>query len=485
MNKQSGRTVLSCGCVGVLLLGGCSAAGDGTKEDTGLTVNALSTSPAVSQPAANVRVSVRVGQDNYVSVRTFADATCTLSPGGDAGTDQTLLLHADADEMVSFQFSPDTAGVATTLVLNCEDTASAVHSYTVDLQASTAAPVLTAPKPKGQLRPALAGDPNLPTNNELVAAGYPPRPDRSHAPREYQAWVDDVSRPMIRVASKLAKHPRRIPVAPGACAGGWCTPNWAGYVVQNHAPYLAAQGSWTVPAISAERSGKSDEVVAWVGLGGFGAAGGGLWQAGTIQSAYWSKGGYVKDATIWYELITTTGGCCPMVVFTGTPVIAGDQFSSSVWFGDAEGYFGITGDDSSQYLWAYYANVTQGYSIVTSRQVLDYIDNVYQQPGCCTSGINGATAQWIVERPYVGADSGYPTPFSYLADFDTLQITAAETFDSPTWSWRAYGDQSPLNIGMYHCTKPDCSDISLARPLATSSRGCESTTLKVRHRGFN
>jgi len=295
--SQSGHALVSCVFVVVPLLASCSAASDRTKEDPSLAVNARSASPAVTQPAASVPVSVRVGRDNYVSVRTFADATCMLSPDGDAGADKTLLLHADANEMVSFQFSPDAAGVATTLVLNCEDATSAVHSYTVELQASTATPVLTAPTPKGQLRPALTGDPTTPTNNELVAAGYPPRPDPDHAPREYQSWIDDVSRPMIRVSSKLAKHPRRVPVASGACTGGWCIANWAGYVVPDHAPYLAAQGNWTVFSISAERSGKSDEVVAWVGLGGFGAAGGGLWQAGTIQTAYWSNGGYVKDAT--------------------------------------------------------------------------------------------------------------------------------------------------------------------------------------------
>jgi hypothetical protein len=470
--------------VGVVsLLAGCAAVEEGTSEDTAHEASALS-SPSTGA-ASTVRLQVRAGQANYVSVPTFADATCTLSPNGSAGAGKTLVLHADADQLVSFQFKPDAAATTTAFALRCENEASVISSYTVELQASASAPVLTPPTPKGRLRPALTGDLNARSDNELVAGGYPPRPDPGLAPREYKAWVADVSRPMIRASSKLARHGRHVPVAPGACPGGWCTANWAGYVVQNRAPYLATQGSWIVPPLADARSEKQEAALAWVGLGGFGEGGGGLWQAGTIQSSYWSDGGYVYDATIWYELITTTGGCCPMVVFTGTPVMPGDQFSSSVWFGDVDGYFGITGDDDSQYLWAYYANVTQGYSIVTSRQVRDYIDNVYQQPGCCVSGINGATAQWIVERPYVGAGNGFPTPYTYLADFDTVQMTDAETFDSPTWSFRPYGDQSPLAVGMYHCTTPDCSKLSLARPLATPSRGCENTTLSVRHRSVN
>ncbi|MGC4092682.1 MAG: G1 family endopeptidase [Polyangiaceae bacterium] len=289
----------------------------------------------------------------------------------------------------------------------------------------------------------------------------------------------------MRRASSASTRIRPVTITPGACPGGWCTANWAGYVVSERAPYIAAQGHWTVPAISSERGAKPADVVAWVGLGGFGANGGGMWQAGTIQTTVQTDSGTFYDATIWYELITTTGGCCPMVVFSGTPVLPGDQFESSVWFGDVDGYEGITGDDGSQYLWAYFGNITQGYSIVTGRQVRDYIDNVYGRPGCCVSGINGGTAEWVVERPYVGPGNGYPTGFSDLANFGNLEFTYAGSFDIPSWEFQPYATQSPLAVGMYHCTTGDCSKLTLTRPLATPSRGCDSGTLDVRHRNFN
>ncbi|MGO9235077.1 MAG: hypothetical protein ACLP4V_13785 [Methylocella sp.] len=63
------------------------------------------------------------------------------------------------------------------------------------------------PAVHGTLRPPLDGDRLALSNQELVARGYPPRPDPDKAPSHYARWLRQVSRPVTRVDPRKVPHP--------------------------------------------------------------------------------------------------------------------------------------------------------------------------------------------------------------------------------------------------------------------------------------
>jgi len=394
--------------------------------------------PSVFSESTTFRATVRASADNTLAVPTaLPRATCSLRlQGTEEVPGQSLDLHSDAAGRVSFHFVPRAAGVVAREVLDCVDAHGATASSSIELRSAADAPALVAPAPSGLVRPPLAETSLELPIAELVARGYPPRPDASSSPQAYQSWLELVSRPSTRVPVTLIENQHHADTA---------TPNWAGYAVQGHRPYVLTTGNWTIPSVSGEfgnGSLQTDYSSLWVGVGGYNTNGGDLWQGGTEQDVSCQQllGCHVSLFP-WVELPAIQS----QIEFFGFDLAAGHQFTASVWVGDVAGNPTING----AYAWWYIDNATL------------QISSLGNQPIPSSVHMNGGSAEWIVERTLV--TGGLP----HLANFGSAQISNAQALDS-RGTWRFYGNDRPIQLGMYNSSNNN-------KKLASASQANAST----------
>ena len=174
----------------------------------------------------------------------------------------------------------------------------------------------------GGLRPPLEGDPLVLSNQELVARGYPPRPDPKHSPARYARWHRIVSRPYTAVNPRLVPHPevsfshaypvrqRKSPTLPlspphtGLRLGSPTLPLppplvrpmfnsnsgiWSGASLTNPTKeFCAIQADWTVPGVFALPGAPGYSAAAeWIGLDNSGTD---LYQSGTDSECLFALG---------------------------------------------------------------------------------------------------------------------------------------------------------------------------------------------------
>ena len=102
-------------------------------------------------------------------------------------------------------------------------------------------------------------DPLKATNDELIAAGLPRRPDPEKQPGLYAKWTAVMSRPLTFVPTKfsLVTTPRDAllrgltpAVAKAGASANSTSTNWSGAVdlgLKSGDSYVSVSGSWTVP----------------------------------------------------------------------------------------------------------------------------------------------------------------------------------------------------------------------------------------------
>jgi hypothetical protein len=378
----------------------CSGGPDATPSSTAPTPHESATS---GPPRARLTRTIPREGATWITIQTLPGALCTFDVADDPEPGKALELYADGDGLVRLRSrATDRRASSAAMRLDCTGESGAKASYDVDLVVDDAAQGVAAPTAHpSRVRPALAEDPLSSTREELVARDFPPRPDPVKEPQRYAAWLECASRPVNVIEPKIVASPRvhgPSRSAGAANAGPRVTPediynnpsrqqNWSGYAIRN--PDVAFEyiyGSWPVPYTTNEGGFWSTTYSAfWVGMGGWpGSIPGDIVQAGTEQdtsSRFWVES---SSNYAWYEWTPVT-----QQSISNFPVNPGDQITTWVWMTDASGYFNAYGNYAHFMIY----NATQGNLSVVPP---------YERPSDAIYGTSG-TAEWIVERPYVGA----------------------------------------------------------------------------------
>jgi len=151
---------------------------------------ATTTVVASTPPAAQVlQLAVQPGGPHDIVVQALPNATCTLSPGQTTAVPNSIELFSDADGTIVFQVQSaqrNPRALPAESFLDCHDDAGVQAIYLLRITIDPGAAPHVRPLPKGIFRPALTGDPTILTTAELVAKGFPPKPDPIATPESYQ-----------------------------------------------------------------------------------------------------------------------------------------------------------------------------------------------------------------------------------------------------------------------------------------------------------
>jgi len=404
--------------------------------------DAVASAPLVAQ---TVHIAIQPGGPRDIIVQVLPDATCTLSAGQKAPAPNGLEIFSDAAGTVMFQLN---APQRMDYWLNCQNDAGTQAAYLLQVTIDPNATPLVRPASPGTPRPALTGDPTIPTDAQLVAAGYPPRPDPVATPEAYQIWLSVVQRAAIILPpSRAVRSNIRNTIHQ--------KDNYVGYSAQNPAAYGRqppfydqAIGSWQVPTVSLANSNDALEAAGiWVSLRGCGQADcsypnslGTLFQTGFEAVASGSPL-YASGNDLFFEWLSWDKDCMnntPANVTldprpTGPPcdyhptflynLPAGTTMFAEVWTGDANGNVTANGG----YAWySVSALLRQCIPIIGCILVPHTAHAGYAIVGNASWPLNGFEADWIVERPTMNGG------LTNLARFTDLTMTAAVGYNNGT-----------------------------------------------------
>jgi hypothetical protein len=416
------RNSLRFSPVALLLLAACSS---GPESSPG-AASAATTAGAGTPATAPLRVTHLLprGGESTASIQTLPNASCTLR--ATAGASESLTVFSDDDGIARLHLRQVDLSVSEgELTLVCIDDAGTRLTRTIDVRVDDAA-VSQAPAPYLKTgKPTLAVldvDPMSIDSDEVLARGYPPRPDPNQAPGQYASWLAFVSSGATQITPHLIVDPSREH-GPARITrtldGAGSSNNWSGYVITTPATaskYAWIYGEWNVPRAYAE-SGfySSDHSTMWVGIDGWGTPD--VVQDGTDQdtvTAFWIQTSSYDAWTEWYPLSSQT--------VSNFPVNPGDDMHVWTWTRDASGNWSANATVGWFYMW----NATQNVYSYTSTTA----------PSGTT--FNGHTAEWVMERPTVNgslatlAQYASPTNMSNVLAYDLNGGTHGYTSDSST-----------------------------------------------------
>ncbi|MBV8170343.1 MAG: hypothetical protein JO219_00235 [Candidatus Eremiobacteraeota bacterium] len=127
-----------------------------------------------------------------------------LHPEGNLDPNESLHVYADADGVVRFlAVRPTLPNSVQRLMLDCSDSNQRARTYAIDLgsEATFKPRPFDGARAHLAIRPALTGDPNRLTADELLAAGYGLRPDPAKDPDGYQEWLAAARVPTYKLRS--------------------------------------------------------------------------------------------------------------------------------------------------------------------------------------------------------------------------------------------------------------------------------------------
>jgi hypothetical protein len=146
--------------------------------------------------------------ETRISVQVAPGSVCDLYHP--SAPDHRFQLDADDRGIVRFHAKARADAGPVELNLACKRPGQSDEMYTVSLTADgrlARLPEEDEP-PLGERRAPLEGDPMLPSNEELLAGGYPRRPNPDKEPARYARWLDIVLRPYTVVPIRRVAHPR-------------------------------------------------------------------------------------------------------------------------------------------------------------------------------------------------------------------------------------------------------------------------------------
>lgn len=369
-----------------------------------------------------VRLTVAPNASSPIAIKTLPKATCLLHAEGDNDGKHQVKLFADDEGVVRFHVQPEAESEETArFEVDCA-TDGKIGIFPLHLRfgssptADMPAPAIEAAesRPGDSIRPALSEDQALNlANDELVARGYPLRPDREKVAGAFATWLKVVTKPSRIVSSRSVANPsvqhsveKPVIPTPWTFPSGFPTTqsyNWSGvqvwqaYLNNAYRAYDEVAGEWSVPTVFPETQASSYSSE-WVGLDGDQTSD--VVQAGTEQDAnyvcYASPAGpqcmYVNTYWAFTEFVPMQSAEYVVPNFTVNPR---DTILVQVWIGNPRSTPSLSG----AYAFFNIENVTLGENttISTPRCRLLFF-------GTCRStmvNVTGLTADWIIERPTI------------------------------------------------------------------------------------
>jgi hypothetical protein len=421
------------GLVAILLLGlGCSGGEPSTPE-----APPVPQAPAVIQPS--LLETIPRDSASMVTVQTLPDAVCNLDARDAPDTEHGLTLLADEDGAVSFEAQPVAeSSQEAKLALDCRAPDGARWLHPITLRQGSArnradvgvAVPRAAASASRTLRPALAEDPTTLTTAELLARGFPPRPDPVRSADTYARWLRSASQPMSLIAPRLVPRPGRFhgPATNGNAEAA----NWSGLVLaQPGVAYDAVYGWWDVPRVYAQSDFWSFHYSStWVGIDGWASSD--VVQDGTEQDSKTIAWVQTSNYSVWIEWFPE-----PELSVSNLPVNPGDRVEAWAWVGDVSGNPDVHGG----FGWFYLTNDSThsgGYANIPIPSGTTFVAN---------------SAEWIEERP---AQSG---SLSSLANYSSAAIHGIQAYDE-TWTLHQYTTDTYWQLNMYDGTH-DLSQVTL------------------------
>ena len=325
-------------------------------------------------------------------------ASCRIHGVIDSPQDSGLRVVGDMNGSVRF-FGPSVVPEGLS-VLDCRDQVGnqlpiqPISAKTLRVApprgAGVAAP--QRPLPGSHVRPALVGDPNAPSQDELAIAGYPRRPDLSTSPAAYAVWMNAVQRPVQMVEAAGVSVPDR--------AEDYNSLNWAGQWIQGGQKYYYATSSlFQQPDVTVHGTLDVTPLIHQITEKAyFFVAMDGIKNASVVQAG--TFGNYTKtcnqdnSACVYYSAYWAFVEWYPddPVLISNLTIYPGNYYSIQVYMGDANGAYNPSGAD----LWASIFEQEDGPGV----------SGCFGPDSGCSFGhptkgqtFGGATAEWIVERP--------------------------------------------------------------------------------------
>jgi hypothetical protein len=320
------------------------------------------------------------------------------------------------------------------LSLSCTRADGRSDTYALTIRAEANAPLPGSQRafaPLGTFRPPLAQNALALSNRELVARGYPPRPDKVKAPGPYAKWLYIVSHAFTQVSSrKVGRHDvsfsPTLPLPPrssrarsnGKSIFDYNSGNWSGAVVSDpNVRFYAIQDDWLTPSVWVPTQIGYGAAAVWAGLD---EGANDLVQTGTDSEA-WNFFYYdfpvfteveFTNYWAWVESLPDIPYAVPNLI-----VSPGDELSVDIFLADQYGNTTFYNGDltpSDDVVWFMVYNLTAGTSYW----------GTLPRP----AQFSGATAEFVLERPG-DYDTGTP---SALADYGFA--AAHDCWFADTWS---------------------------------------------------
>jgi hypothetical protein len=422
------RTLLRISPLALFVIAACAGV-EGTDADSADLAPAAAVE---ARPQTRLTHDLPRNGSSTVSFRTLPHAACTLRPASEApGAREHLRIYADDDGIARLSVH-DTAGALQSgeLALDCADEAgqSFTHALTLNVaegvRGHAPAPYTTAGK---RHLAAPEKDPASMNEAEIVAHGYPPRPDARTAPAQHQKWLSLVKSGATLIAPHRISEPSRThgPVRATVDNASGTSSNWSGYVIATggSAPqYGEIFGAWPVPRAYAQGGfWHLNYSSFWVGIDGWGTPD--VVQAGTDQNTetiFWVQASSYGAWTEWYPLSSQS--------VSNFSVNPGDNIYCWVWVGNSAGSWTPSGGVGWFYLWNTTQNVATGYLSTAAPSGTVF---------------NGHQAEWVMERPSINGS------VSSLANYSSAKMYDAWAYDF-SYQTHYYTSDYSVNLAMYN-----------------------------------
>ena len=169
----------------------------------GLALPASAQNHPVARVSPEKHLTIPPDVSTPVVLQTEPDAACALHDAGVSDPSQTMRLYGNIEGYVRFHFTPKQDIQDAHLELDCA-TQDAVTTHPLHLRIA-ASPTADMPAPESSV-PTPAGSKILPaltdeaarqlSDQEVLAQGYPPRPNAAESPEAYANWLGRFSRPI-------------------------------------------------------------------------------------------------------------------------------------------------------------------------------------------------------------------------------------------------------------------------------------------------
>jgi hypothetical protein len=369
-----------------------------------------------------------------IVMKTLPDAACDLHTVGVTDAAHSLRISANGDGYFKFHVTPRQENVeGEHMQIDCTS-AGRVATYLMHLRTSDAptpdmpAPQSVMPPPSGsKVLPALTdSEAQFVSREELLARGYPPRPDASASSDNYIKWLKVVSRPITLLPSHEVSRTAISQGQSGVEEGPATNNHWSGFVAgpQESPYYFGIQATWNVPEVrSGDGNGTTTYSGFWVGIDGYGTGSNDVLQAGTEQDYISTAQNDYANYYAWTELVPNQPQAQQVM-----SVNAGNSMTVWVWIGDSDGANDVNGG----YVWYYLSDNVSGEVVIT-------------HTGLNNTHVTATSAEWIMERPL----DTQTNHFDLLSNYHNAYMTDAYVLNG-NGSWVTAEAASNTQLTMYN-----------------------------------